>query len=510
MTNGPGGSARFNSPESVTVDAAGNVYVADYYQAGLNPPTTVIRKITPDGNVTTYAGSYSLSDPSVNGDSSGRLMSVFGITADATGILYAVDWQDSRVKKIGRDGTITTVAGDGRVGPRDGQGIDAQFTRPGAIAVDAAGYLYVAELSLNMVRKISPTGAVSTLVNAATRLPALVRHICYGIAVDHNGIVYSIDNHGDASDPFEAVYRIEPARTGPVITTQPVDRAVGVGSSVLFTATASGTPSPTYQWWKNGEGIFGATDNSYAITSAQSSDLGAYRMVATNSEGTVTSHAAQLSFSQSISFPTPPSLPFGRFRANLMATASSGLPVVFEILSGPGTINGTQVSFTGVGAIIVRATQSGDANYGSASAVVRQFNVTRDFPSWQAENFTSDELVDASQSGPNAVHGQDRLTNLLKYALGLNPKANAGSALPGLHATATDWVYTFTRPADRPDLTYHVEVSTDLVTWSTTGVFPELVSNSGGNEIWLARVPLIIADNLYFRLKVSVLESPPD
>src|SRR5208283_2717902 len=80
----------------------------------------------------------------------------------------------------------------------------------------------------------------------------------------------------------------------PVITTQPVSQTVGAAASVTFTVVASGTPAPTYQWQFNGAAIFGATSASYTINSAAAGNAGTYRVVATNSAGTVTSSGAVL------------------------------------------------------------------------------------------------------------------------------------------------------------------------------------------------------------------------
>jgi uncharacterized delta-60 repeat protein len=124
------------------------------------------------------------------------------------------------------------------------------------------------------------------------------------------------------------------------------------------------------------------------------------------------------------------------------------------------------------------------------------------FPTWQAGKFTPAELLDANVSGPNAVYGLDGLPNLIKYALGLEPKTNITTGLPVVTTTASDWVYTYTRPASATDLTYSVEVSTNLTTWTSVGVTHEFVSSSGAGDTWRGRYPLASAANLYFRLKI--------
>ena len=120
-----------------------------------------------------------------------------------------------------------------------------------------------------------------------------------------------------------------------------------------------------------------------------------------------------------------------------------------------------------------------------------------------AVQFTVGELGDINISGPNAVYGQDGLPNLVKYALGLEPKQNISTGLPVVSTTGTDWVYTYTRPANITDVTYSVEISTDLVTWTAAGVTHEFVSTSGGIDTWHGRYPLASATKIFFRLNVT-------
>jgi hypothetical protein len=92
----------------------------------------------------------------------------------------------------------------------------------------------------------------------------------------------------------------------------------------------------------------------------------------------------------------------------------------------------------------------------------------------------------------------------VKYALGLDPKTNITSGLPTVTTDATNWIYTYTRPAGgQPDLTYTVEVSTNLTTWTSAGVTQGTPSTSGGVDTIHATYPLASAANLFFRLNVT-------
>jgi streptogramin lyase len=150
-------AARFNLPESVAVDAAGNVYVADN---GNN----AIRKIAPAGLVSTVAGNGSAG--STNGaGASASFNSPFGIAVDASGNIYVADAGNNLIRKITSAGVVSTFAGSGSKGAGDAAGTAATFNTPAAVVVDAAGNVYVSDENNNIIRKITPAGSVTTLAN---------------------------------------------------------------------------------------------------------------------------------------------------------------------------------------------------------------------------------------------------------------------------------------------------------------------------------------------------------
>ncbi|MBP6507853.1 MAG: hypothetical protein KA257_09845, partial [Opitutaceae bacterium] len=187
----------------------------------------------------------------------------------------------------------------------------------------------------------------------------------------------------------------------------------------------------------------------------------------------------------------------------LSASSSASLTVSFTLVSGPATLSGNSLTLTGEGTVVLQATQAGDSNRNAATPVNQSFVVTGlSFEAWQAVNFTSGELADTNISGANAIYGQDGLTNLLKYALGLDPKVNA-SAVTQITTNATDWVFTYQRPSAIADVSYEVEFSIDLSSWSTAGVTHSLLSSSGGVDTWTASYPLSSATRVFFRLVVT-------
>ncbi|MDP1579307.1 MAG: matrixin family metalloprotease [Candidatus Didemnitutus sp.] len=205
---------------------------------------------------------------------------------------------------------------------------------------------------------------------------------------------------------------------------------------------------------------------------------------------------------QTITFGALSDRPFNSTAIPLSATASSTLPVSYSIVSGPATIAGTNLTLTGTGTVVVRAAQVGDANYHAAPAVDRSFVVTPNFDSWNLDHFNAPERANASISGPTVDPDGDGLSNLVEYALGLNPRvANAGAA-GSTARTETEWTFTYTRPAERGDVLYAVEASTDLTTWSTAGVTHTRTA-TGATETWRASVPVSASGNLFFRLRVT-------
>lgn len=129
------------------------------------------------------------------------------------------------------------------------------------------------------------------------------------------------------------------------------------------------------------------------------------------------------------------------------------------------------------------------------------------YATWQQSHFTPTELANPAISGPLAVTSSDGLTNLVKYALGLDPKTTATTGLPAATSDTNDWIYNYTKSANATNVTVEVQYSGNLTSWSTTGISNVMLSNAGGVETWQARLPRNIAPSpaVFFRLKVTSL-----
>ncbi len=181
-----------------------------------------------------------------------------------------------------------------------------------------------------------------------------------------------------------AILTVATTASAPAITTQPLSQSVGAGVTVTFTAAASGTPTPAYQWNKNGTVISGATSATLTLTNVQSSSVGTYSVVATNSVGSATSSGAGLTISGVASAPAITTQPLSQAAfagsAVTIAAAASGSPTpAYQWKKGgiiiPGatgaTLNLTNVQLADAGSYALTATNaSGSVTSSFARLVV--------------------------------------------------------------------------------------------------------------------------------------------
>jgi len=192
--DGTGAAASFNAPYGIAVDAEDNLYIAD-------TSNHRIRKVDKEGEVTTFAGS------GVAGWQDGKRETALfyaprGIALDGEGNLYVADTFNHRIRKVDKEGEVTTLAGSGVAGSRDGQGAEAQFRNPQGMAIDAKGNLFVADTNNNRIRKVTPEGNVTTFAGSASGFAdglgvgALFR-APQGLVMDANNLLYVADtgNH---------------------------------------------------------------------------------------------------------------------------------------------------------------------------------------------------------------------------------------------------------------------------------------------------------------------------
>jgi len=202
--DGPATSAELSDPSGVAVDHSGNVYIADYANDCVRKVTASTGTITTAAGVCTQGGDSGDGGPATSANLSGPVY----IALDGAGNLYIADAFNARIRKVtASTGMITTVAGDGTQGfsGDGGLAIYAQLNEPWGIAVDTSGNIYIADQNNNRIRKVTAsTGVISTIAGTGTASytgdggPATSADLDYpaGIAVDASGDVYMLVNGG--------------------------------------------------------------------------------------------------------------------------------------------------------------------------------------------------------------------------------------------------------------------------------------------------------------------------
>jgi hypothetical protein len=351
--DGVGRAAQFFQPTGIAVDGAGNIYVAD-------SGNRTIRKITSLGQVTTVAGSAGLNGSADGTGSDARFEVPRGIAVDGAGNVYVTDSSANTIRKITSGGVVTTLAGKpGLNGATDGTGSAARFWEPYGVAVDGAGNVYVADRDNSTVRKITSGGVVTTLAGSAGNGggvdgtgSAAGFNYPSGIAIGSDGNIFVADTYGST---------IRKITSGGVVTTigglyGAVGSIDGIGSAARFV---------------NPAGIaIGSIGRLYVAESGTDRNL-----IRVGVPPAGTGSGASTAINQTISFGALANQTTGAGPITLNATASSGLPVTFAVVSGPATLNGNSLTLTGAGTVVVRASQVGNATYNAATSVDQSFTV---------------------------------------------------------------------------------------------------------------------------------------
>ncbi|WP_435285818.1 RICIN domain-containing protein [Streptomyces bacillaris] len=295
---GPATSAQLRNPYGVTVDDEGNLYIADRGNHR-------IRKVAAaDGKISTIAGTGSASFGGDGGPAtSAQLNNPFATVLDSTGALYISDYGNHAVRKITPDGEISTVAGTGTGGMEgdNGPATEAQLKNPAGVAVDCVDTLYIADHNNNRVRKaasekmagLPDSGAVVSWANVRSRLRMGVwRESVKDGAEIHQSLAAPRDHQRwrlvvAAQDDGEALYTIENLRSGKVLE---VVGAHACDGAVVAQRAYEGGDAHHQQWRLIPVGSVDGAPRTYEIANRNS---GLLLRVDTNARAAVRQHGAE-------------------------------------------------------------------------------------------------------------------------------------------------------------------------------------------------------------------------
>jgi sugar lactone lactonase YvrE len=240
------------------VDSAGTVYVADTFNA-------TIRKIASSGSVSTLAGSAGSRGDADGTGSAAQFNNPSGVAVDAAGNLYVADTYNETIRKVTPTGMVTTLAGSAGIsGGNDGTGIYALFNQPDGVAVDASGNICVADTGNAIIRKITPGGVVITVAG----LPGIA-----GMGDSASGVAIFNQPHGLVADGAgniqvadagnAAIRKIAPdgAVTTLALTAAPAETTTAQTRANSPTTAAFGTATDT----ASGGGSGGAMESWFAL-----------------------------------------------------------------------------------------------------------------------------------------------------------------------------------------------------------------------------------------------------
>jgi sugar lactone lactonase YvrE len=229
---GPALQAVLDRPHGLALDREGNLFIAETYDYR-------VRKVSRDGIITTVAGTGVQGYSGDGGPATQAMLNLpNGLATDTEGNLYIAEFGEflasgfgSRVRKVSPDGIITTVAGIGPPGfaGDNGPAREAQLNSPFAVAVDSLGNLFISDWGNHRVRKVSPDGIITTVAGGGTGKPSLdgapatavALRTLAGIALDAHGNLYVTESSFDASGGRDYIYKVSGIAAPGLVGSQP-------------------------------------------------------------------------------------------------------------------------------------------------------------------------------------------------------------------------------------------------------------------------------------------------
>jgi sugar lactone lactonase YvrE len=517
LDGGPG-VALFNQPSALAVDLLGNVYVADTHN-------DTIREISPEGAVTTLAGSPGETGSSDGVGTAALFKQPAGITVDEGENVYVADTGNNTIRTITAGGTVTTLAGaPGVNGCLDGLGTAALFNSPSGVAVDKNGNLFVADTLNNAIRIIALGGAVTTLAGNPN-LPPGSADAAGANALFCSPTGIAVDSTGDVlvADFGNRTIRKGGVATGPMITVQPSPKTAVAGGTASFTVSANGNPGPTYQWQlstnggktftslTDGNGVSGSATavlNLSPVVAGQSGNL--YECVITNSVSSVTTNPAGLIVDTPPSITTNPTSQTVNAGSGvvLSVAVSSSLPPTYQWYYNGNPIGGatgstlslSSVSAADAGTYAVNVTTSAGTIYSSAATLAVNASASSSVivtqPASQMINAGSTIVFTViTGGGANQTSLREDVASATSYQWQFNGvNLTDGNGITG--STGPQLLIQGTTAANDGDYACVVTTGGTSVTSNTAGLLVETVSSPGSVSSISSRAFVGTGDNI--------------
>jgi len=342
--NGYATNASLYAPSAVTIDATGNVFIADTGNGRM-------RKVNTNGIISTIAGNYNATYYGDNGYATNAgLNSPLGVTLDTAGDLFIADSGNNRIRKVDTNGIITTVAGKGTAGfSGDGKtATNATLNGPYDVVVNPVGDLFIADTTNARIRKVDFNGIITTVAGNGTLAfsgdgglaTAAGMNIPCGVTLDASGNLLITDyyecrirkitlfagqstfsipsagaiNTGNYTVVITNKYGSITSQAAtltvtapPAIVSQPASQLALAGSNPQFSVAAVGTVPFGCSWFFDGTNqLQSGTNTTLALSGITTNDAGAYTAVITNVYGSITSQVATLTVTLPPAILAPP------------------------------------------------------------------------------------------------------------------------------------------------------------------------------------------------------------
>jgi sugar lactone lactonase YvrE len=463
---GDGGSstnAGLNYPRGVALDESPNLYIAD-------TSNNCIRKVDINGVITTFAGNGT-NGYAVDGGAAtnAALSNPTGVALDSAGTLFIADAGNNRIRRVDTNGVITTFAGNGTNGYSGdgGTATNASLNAPSGVVLDAFDNVYIADTGNNRVRKVGPTGIITTMMgnnsaayagdggiytNSSLNYP-------FGVASDAGGNLYvadtgnqriravplgghptlvlasvSANNAGNYSvivtnsyGSVTSAVAILTVEAPPVMTVQPASQASLAGSSPSLSVVVGGSGPFEYLWYLAGTNLVqGGTNATLTLVGVATNEAGNYAVVVTNAWGSVTSQVATLTVVLPPSLTTQPA----------SQTVLPGANVSFSVnASGTGPLT-YQWQFNGVNlSNNIITTVAGNGNTGYSGDGGASTNADLRSPADVALDANGDQYI--ADSYNNRIRRVGTNGIIRTYAGNGNGLMDTGDGGPATSATVT-------------------------------------------------------------------------